>query len=68
MIYKPICAGKTGRLKTYGNACLAALDGALIIADRRCPLMCVTVFAPVCAQQPQWTSYAFSGELMTPER
>jgi hypothetical protein len=50
MIYKPICAGKTGRLKTYGNGCLAARDGALIVADRRCPLVCGTVFAPVCAQ------------------
>jgi hypothetical protein len=51
MIYKPVCAGKTGRLKTYGNVCLAARDGAVVVADGRCPLMCGTVFAPVCAHR-----------------
>jgi hypothetical protein len=51
MIYKPVCAGKTGRLKTYANPCLAARERALVITDGRCPSVCGAVFAPVCAQR-----------------
>jgi hypothetical protein len=42
---------KDGRLQTYGNACIARENGAVVLQNSPCPIFCPTVYQPVCARK-----------------
>ena len=52
-IHAPVCARKKTELVNYANDCLAARDGAKILARGVCPQGCPMIYKPVCAEDSQ---------------
>ena len=52
-IHAPVCARKKSELVNYANDCLAARDGATVLAKGSCPRACPMIYKPVCAEDAQ---------------
>lgn len=59
--YAPVCAARGGREQTFGNACMARVDGFRVVHEGECrrgggggqrpPQACTREYAPVCAER-----------------
>jgi hypothetical protein len=52
-LFDPVCARKKNELVNYANACIAASEGAKVLAKGGCPQGCPMVYQPVCAEDAQ---------------
>lgn len=55
-VHAPVCGRRGGRLRTFGNACMARAQGFQIVRNGECrmsrpkrPAACTLQYAPVCA-------------------
>jgi len=53
LVFNPVCGRKGNDLVNYGNACVAAANGAKILAQGPCPQGCPMIYKPVCAEDAQ---------------
>jgi hypothetical protein len=57
-VYQPVCAGKAGERRSFGNSCLARRDGFAVISQGNCdgaggglPRFCTKEYRPVCGEK-----------------
>jgi hypothetical protein len=59
-LYRPVCARRGGKNRTYTNSCHAAASKALVIAQGRCPDRCTKIYQPTCAVDDNGRRHTYS--------